>query len=244
MLEGKVAIVTGASRGIGAAIAKKLSKNGATVIVNYCGSAEAAKKVEEEIIDCGGEAVAVKCDVSNYEECKNFIDGIYKEYGQIDILVNNAGVTRDGLLMGMSEEDFDTVINTNLKGVFNCMRFVSRYMIKKKKGSIVNISSVSGVIGNPGQANYSASKAGVIGITKSAAKELAPRSIRVNAVAPGFVESDMTDKLSDEVKEKAKKVISLGRFGKAEEIASVVSFLAGDESSYLTGQVLKVDGGM
>jgi 3-oxoacyl-[acyl-carrier protein] reductase len=244
MLEGKVAIVTGASRGIGAAIAKKLSKNGATVIVNYCGSAEAAKKVEKEITDCGGKAVAVKCDVSNYEECKNFIDGIYKEYGQIDILVNNAGVTRDGLLMGMSEEDFDTVINTNLKGVFNCMRFVSRYMIKKKKGSIVNISSVSGVIGNPGQVNYSASKAGVIGITKSAAKELAPRSIRVNAVAPGFVESDMTDKLSDEVKEKAKKVISLGRFGKAEEIANVVSFLAGDESSYLTGQVLKVDGGM
>ena len=244
MLEGKVAVVTGASRGIGAAIAKKLAKEGAIVIINYCRGVEAARMVEKDISESGGKAVAVKCDVTDYEACGHFIDEIHKRFGRIDILVNNAGITKDGLLMGMREEDFDAVINTNLKGVFHCMRYVSRYMIQKRSGSIINISSVSGVMGNPGQVNYSASKAGVIGMTKSASKELASRNIRVNAVAPGFVESDMTDGLADAVKEEAKKHISLRRFGKPEEIANAVAFLAGDESSYITGQVICVDGGM
>jgi 3-oxoacyl-[acyl-carrier protein] reductase len=172
------------------------------------------------------------------------MDELIKEYGKIDILVNNAGITKDGLLMAMSEEDFDQVIQTNLKGAFHCMRFVSRYMLKKRSGSIVNISSVSGIFGNPGQVNYSASKAGIIGMTKAAARELAARNIRVNAVAPGFVQSDMTDKLSDAVKEAAKGQIAMGRFGTPGEIANVVAFLAGDESSYVTGQVIRVDGGM
>ncbi|MBE5958267.1 MAG: 3-oxoacyl-[acyl-carrier-protein] reductase [Lachnospiraceae bacterium] len=243
-LEGKVAIVTGASRGIGAATAKKLAGSGAMVIINYCGSAEAASQVEYEIEQLGGVAKSVQCDISDYEKCKEFVDCIYKEYGQIDILINNAGVTRDGLLIGMDEDDFDKVIDTNLKGTFNCMKFVSKYMIKKRSGSIINISSVSGIMGNPGQVNYSASKAGIIGMTKSAAKELAARNIRVNAVAPGFVESNMTDKLPQSVKDEAGKHISLGRFGKPEEIANAVAFLAGDESSYITGQVISVDGGM
>lgn len=244
MLEGKIAIVTGASRGIGAMVAKRLAAEGATVIVNYQGSQEKAEAVCEEIKANGGNAAAYKCDVSDFEQCQNFIKEIYGEYKKIDILVNNAGITRDGLLMVMPEEDFDNVINTNLKGTFNCIRFVSRYMLKQKAGKIINISSMSGVYGNAGQANYSASKAGVIGLTKSAAKEFAAKKINVNAVAPGFIETEMTDVLSDNVKEAAVNSIPMKRFGRPEEIASAVAFLAGPDSDYITGQVICVDGGM
>lgn len=244
MLTNKVAIVTGASRGIGSAIAKKLAGQGAKVIINYCGSEEKALGVCEEIKSQGGYAQAKQCDVGNAKSCKEFLDQVYKEYGSIDILVNNAGITRDNLLIMMSEDEFDSVINTNLKGAFNCMKTASRYMLKQKHGSIINISSVSGVMGNPGQVNYSASKAGVIGMTKSAAKELSSRNIRVNAIAPGFIETDMTDALSETVIESAKEIIPMKRFGKPEEIANAVAFLAGDESTYITGQVIRVDGGM
>ena len=238
MLNEKIAVITGASRGIGAAIAKKMAENGATVIINYQGSVQAAQALEAEIIEKGGKAVTYKCDVSD------FIGDIVKEYGRIDILVNNAGITRDGLLMGMKEEDFDSVINVNLKGTFNTIRFASRTMVKQRKGKIINISSVSGVTGNAGQANYSASKAGIIGLTKSAARELASRNINVNAIAPGFVDTDMTITLSDKVKEGAKGQIPLGRFGKPEEVAELALFLSSEKSDYITGQVINIDGGM
>lgn len=244
MLNGKVAVITGASRGIGKAIAKELAALGATVIINYQGSLEKAEEVKAEIENNGQKAVLYKCDVSDFDNCKKFMEDIYSDFGRIDILVNNAGVTSDGLLMAMSEDDFDRVIDINLKGTFNCMRFASRYMVKQRYGKIINMSSVSGVAGNAGQSNYSASKAGVIGLTKSAARELAARNINVNAVAPGFIETDMTGKLSDSVKQESMKKIPLNRFGKPEDVAKMVAFLAGSQSDYITGQVFNVDGGM
>lgn len=244
MLEGKVAVVTGASGGIGRAIAVAFGKAGATVAVHYNGNETKAAAVKAEIEQAGGKAEIFRCNVADFNACSEFIKSVVKTFGKIDILVNNAGITRDGLLMGMSEEDFDAVLDTNLKGSFNCIRFASRQMMRKKYGRIINITSVSGVAGNAGQANYSASKAGLIGLTKSVAKELASRNITANAIAPGFVKTEMTEVLSEEVKEAAMKTIPLARFAEPEDIANAAVFLASDMASYITGQVLLVDGGM
>lgn len=244
MLNGKVAVVTGASRGIGKEIALTLGKEGAFVVVNYNGSKERAEDVVREIKENGGDAVAIGCDVSNFAQCETFINNVISEYKRVDILVNNAGITRDGLLMKMSEEDFNAVLDTNLKGAFHCMKFVSRQMLKQRSGRIISISSVSGVLGNAGQANYSASKAGIIGLTKSVARELASRGITVNAVAPGFIHTEMTEVLPEAVKEAAVSQIPLKKFGETKDIANAVLFLASDSGAYITGQVLHVDGGM
>lgn len=244
MLNGKTAIVTGASRGIGRAIACKLAAQGAAVVVNYNGSKDKAKEVEQEIRQAGGTASIYQCNVADYAQCEKFIQDVIQEYGRLDILVNNAGITKDGLLMKMSEEDFDQVIDTNLKGAFHTIRFASRQMLKQRSGRIINMSSVSGVAGNAGQANYAASKAGLIGLTKAAARELASRGITVNAIAPGFIETDMTDVLPEKVKEASVAQIPLGRFGKPEQVAAAAAFLASEEVGYITGQVLHVDGGM
>lgn len=244
MLTGKVAVVTGASRGIGREIAKTLAEEGAAVVVNYNGSEQRAAEVVKEIQEAGGKAEAIQCDVSDFEKAGELMDHVIKTYGRVDILVNNAGITRDGLLMRMSEEDFDKVVTTNLKGAFNCMRHVARQMIKQKGGRIINISSVSGVLGNAGQVNYAASKAGIIGMTKSAARELASRNITVNAIAPGFINTEMTQVLSDAVKEGAVAQIPMKTFGETKDIADAAAFLASDKARYITGQVLCVDGGM
>lgn len=244
MLQNKVALVTGASRGIGRAIAITLAGQGATVIVNYQGSKEKAEEVVSFIKENGGCAESIGCDVSNYELCAEMIGQIIEKYGRLDVLVNNAGITRDGLLMKMSEEDFSKVIDVNLKGAFNTIRHASRYFLKQRSGSIINISSVSGVSGNAGQANYSAAKAGIIGLTKSVAKELGSRGITVNAIAPGFIETDMTDAMPEKAKEAVKSQITLGRIGTPADIAGVAAFLASDAASYITGQVISVDGGM
>lgn len=244
MLTGKVAVVTGASRGIGRAVAKKLASLGAQVILNCHGSLERAVEVKKEIDEAGGRAEVYPCDVSDFSSCETFFQTVVKDYGTVDILVNNAGITRDGLIMKMTEEDYDAVLDTNLKGTFHCIRFVARQMIKQRSGRIVNISSVSGLLGNVGQANYAASKAGVIGLTKSVARELASRGITVNAVAPGFIHTDMTERLSEKVKEGANAQIPLGRFGEPEDVAQAVAFLVSEEAGYITGQVLNVDGGM
>ena len=244
MLTGKVALVTGAGRGIGRQIALTLAAQNAFVIVNYNGSKDKAEETVSEIKAAGGDAVSYKCNVSDFEEGQQMITAIIKEYKHIDILVNNAGITRDGLIMKMSEDDYDAVLDTNLKGTFNTIRHMSRYFLKQKSGRIINISSVSGILGNAGQANYSASKAGVIGLTKAVARELASRGITVNAVAPGFVDTDMTDALSDSAKENLISQIPLGRTGKPQDIANAVLFLASDAAGYITGQVLSVDGGM
>lgn len=244
MLEGKIALVTGASRGIGREIALTLGAKGAVVIVNYNGSAPKAEEVVKEIEAAGGRAEAVQCNVADFQSCAQMAAGILARHGRLDILVNNAGITRDNLLMKMSEEDYDAVLNTNLKGVFNCIRHFSRQMLKQKAGRIINITSVSGVLGNAGQANYCAAKAGVIGITKSAARELASRGITVNAVAPGFIATDMTEGLSDSVKTAAAEQIPMKKFGETRDIAQAAAFLASDEAKYITGQVLCVDGGM
>lgn len=244
MLKGKVAVVTGASRGIGRAIAKKLASLGAFVVVNYNGSQERAEEVKQEIEEAGGTAAIYQCDVSDYGKCETFIQNVITEYGHLDILVNNAGVTRDGLLMKMTEEDFGKVIDTNLKGAFHTIRFASRQMLKQKGGRIINMSSVVGVTGNAGQANYAASKAGIIGLTKAAARELASRGITVNAIAPGFIETDMTSVLPEKVREASAAQIPLGSFGKPEQVAAAAAFLASEDAGYITGQVLHVDGGM
>lgn len=263
MLTGKVALVTGASRGIGAQIAKTLAREGAFVIINYNGSKEKAEAVVSEIMEEAAKAdscrqlenqdstqeiaagaAAYQCNVADFAACEAMVQDLIKTYGHIDILVNNAGITKDGLLMKMSESDFDSVLNTNLKGAFNTIRHLSRYFLKQKSGKIINISSVSGVIGNAGQANYSASKAGVIGLTKSVARELASRGITCNAVAPGFIATDMTDAMPESAKEQVKTQIPLQRVGKTSDIAEMVAFLASEKASYITGQVISVDGGM
>ncbi len=244
MLKGKVAIVTGASRGIGRGIAEELAMQGATVVINYNGSEERAKDVLDTIEAKGGNGSIYQCNVSDFTACEQFFQDVIQKYGKIDILVNNAGITRDGLIMRMSEADYDQVLDTNLKGTFNCIRFVMRQMMKQRAGRIINISSVSGVLGNAGQANYSASKAGVIGLTKATAREVASRGITVNAIAPGFIETEMTEVLSDTVKEIAVKQIPLGTFGQVEDIANMVTYLASDKAKYITGQVIHIDGGM
>ena len=242
--ENKIVLVTGAGRGIGASIAKRFASEGAEVIVNYSGNDEVAQKTVDEITATGGQAQKYKCSVNDSESVKVMIDEIIKKFGRIDILVNNAGITKDNLMLRMKEEEFDRVIDVNLKGCFNCMKHVTRPMLKQKYGKIINISSVVGVHGNAGQINYSASKAGIIGMTKSMAKELGAKGICVNAIAPGFIQTDMTDVLSDEVKDKIKTSIPMGKLGNVDDIAQTVAFLASDEAKYITGQVICVDGGM
>lgn len=244
MLTGKVALVTGAGRGIGKEIALTLAKNGATVIVNYNGSKESAEAVVNEITANGGNAEALQCNVSDFTASEELVKEILAKYKKVDILVNNAGVTKDNLIMRMSEADYDTVLDINLKGAFNMIRHLSRSFIKQKGGKIINISSVSGVMGNAGQANYSASKAGLIGLTKSVARELASRGICVNAVAPGFIDTDMTKALSDDAKAGVNGMIPMGKMGSTKDVAELVLFLAGSNSDYITGQVISVDGGM
>lgn len=244
MLTDKVALVTGASRGIGCAIAKKLAEHGAFVYLNYNGSEQKAQEAVTQIVQAGGRAEAIQCNVADFDACGKMIAAVIEKSGRLDILINNAGITKDGLLMKMSEQDYDQVLDINLKGTFNTIRHASRQLLKQRSGCIVNLTSVSGILGNAGQANYSASKAGVIGLTKSTARELASRGIRVNAIAPGYVETDMTEVLSEQVKKQMLQQIPLGRAASAEEIANAALFLASDQSSYMTGQVLSVDGGM
>ena len=244
MLEGKIALVTGAAKGIGRAIALALAADGATVIVNYNGSAQKAEAVVDEIKALGKDSEAYQCNVANTADVDAMIKDVIKRYGSLDILVNNAGITRDNLIMKMSEEDFDAVIDANLKGCFNTIKAVSRQMLKQRAGRIINITSVSGILGNAGQANYAASKAGIIGLTKTMARELASRGITVNAVAPGFIKTEMTDVLKDDIKKAIMENIPMKAFGETEDIANAVAFLASEEARYITGQVISVDGGM
>lgn len=241
---GKTAIVTGASRGIGREIALLLAKEGARVAVNYSGSKDKADEVVQSITESGGEAFAIQADVSNADSVKAMVDQTLETFGSIDILVNNAGITRDNLLMRMKDDEWDDVININLKGVFLCTKGVTRQMMRQRTGKIVNVASIVGVSGNPGQANYVAAKAGVIGFTKTAAKELASRNINVNAVAPGFITTDMTDTLNEEVKTQMLTAIPLGKLGSPADVAKTVAFLLSDDAAYITGQTIHVDGGM
>ena len=244
MLKGKCAVITGASRGIGKCIAKKFAKEGANVVINYRNNEEEALKVKKELEDLGSQVLVVKADVSELEQAENLIKEAKKEFGRVDILVNNAGITKDNLIIRMKEEDFDSVIKTNLKGAFNSLKAVTPIMLKQKYGKIVNMASVVGVVGNPGQVNYCASKAGLIGMTKSLAKEIGSRNITVNAIAPGFIDTDMTKILSDDQKKKILSQIPLNKFGNVEDIANVALFLGSENSNYITGQVIHVDGGM
>ncbi|MEW6515724.1 MAG: 3-oxoacyl-[acyl-carrier-protein] reductase [candidate division FCPU426 bacterium] len=243
-LKGKIAWITGGAQGIGLAIAKELAQKGADLAIADVNLEKAEAAAKQLAAETGRQVLAVKMNVASYSEVEEGVKIIVDKYGRVDILVNNAGVTRDGLIMRMNESDWDLVLAINLKGTFNCIKAVSRPMLKQRSGRIVNIASVVGLMGNAGQANYSASKAGVIGLTKTAAKELASRSITVNAVAPGFIKTQMTDVLSDEAKEALKKLIPLGTLGEPEDVAKTVAFLASDEAAYITGQVLAVDGGM
>lgn len=243
-MERKVALITGGTRGIGKAIAKKFAKNGYNLVLNYVSDNTNLDEVKEEFKDYGIEVLLEKADVSNYEQCENMVKSAIKKFDRIDVLINNAGITRDNLLMRMKEEDFDKVISINLKGTFNLTKLVTPYMMKKREGRIVSVSSVVGVMGNAGQSNYAASKAGIIGFTKSVAKELASRNILANCVAPGFIATDMTSVLSDKVKESINAQIPLKRMGTADEIANAVYFLGGEENTYITGQTLNIDGGM
>jgi len=243
-LENKTAVVTGASRGIGRAVAIKLASLGANIVLNYRSSIKSVEEVLAEIKAMGANAVAVQGDISNFAEAEKVIKAAVENFGSLDILVNNAGITKDGLLARMKEEDFDSVIETNLKGTFNCIRHATPIMMKQRRGRIINMSSVVGVAGNAGQINYAASKAGVIGMTKSAAKELASRGITVNAIAPGFIQTDMTDALSDKVKEELLSGIPLKRLGQADEVAELAAYLASESASYITGQVININGGM
>jgi 3-oxoacyl-[acyl-carrier protein] reductase len=243
-LTGKTAIITGAGRGIGRDIARKLSSMGANVVINDIAASTDADDAAREINEAGGNAICLKGDVRNYEEVEKIIQNTIDKFGRIDILVNNAGITKDGLMMRMSEQDWDDVLDINLKGAFHTIKAASRPMMKQRSGTIVNVASIVGVMGNPGQANYVASKAGLIGLTKTTAKELASRGITCNAVAPGFIRSAMTDKLTDAVKEEYFKSIPLGRFGETEDVANVIAFLASDLAKYVTGQVIHIDGGL
>ncbi len=244
MEERKVAFITGGSRGIGKEVALKFADNGYNIVINYVSDKTDTKGLEKEFTKRGVEALIIKADVTNTEQIENLVKEVIEKFGKIDVLVNNAGVTKDNLLMRMSEEEFDKVVEVNLKGTFIVTKAVIKYMMKKRSGSIINLSSVVGVAGNAGQANYSASKAGIIGFTKSVAKELASRNIRANAVAPGFIETDMTAVLSDSVKENIHNQIPLKRMGSAKEVANLIYFLGSDESSYITGQTINIDGGM
>ena len=239
----KTAVITGATKGLGKQIALELAKDGFEIVINYRTENDSLAQMVEEI-NKTTKAYTFKADISNFDEAKALIDFAASETGKIDLLVNNAGITNDKLLVRMSEEDFSKVIDINLKGTFNCIRHASRLMMKQKFGRIVNISSVIGLIGNVGQANYAASKAGVIGLTKSAAREMAPYSVTVNAIAPGFIKSDMTDKLTDEIKDNIKSSIPMRKIGEPKDVANLVKFLANDETGYITGQVIQVDGGM
>ena len=244
MLKGKCAIVTGAAKGIGKAIALKLASLGANIVLNYRSSEEKAIETENEIKAFGVEVLRVKGDISNISDVENLIKSAKEKFGKIDIMVNNAGITKDTLILRMKEEDFNSVIDVNLKGVFNCLKTITPVMVKQREGKIINLSSVVGIAGNAGQVNYAASKAGVIGMTKSLAKEIGARGITVNAVAPGFIETDMTEVLGEKFKEETKKAIPLKRLGKPEDVANVVAFLASEDANYITGQVIQVDGGM
>lgn len=243
-LKGKTAIVTGASRGIGRAIALRLADMGANLVLNYRSSIQGTEDIIKEIEEKGVKAIAVQADISKFEEAEKLVKAAVDTFTSIDILVNNAGITKDGLLLRMKEEDFDSVINVNLKGAFNTIKHVSGIMLKQRSGKIINISSVVGITGNVGQLNYAAAKAGILGLTKSAARELGSRGITVNAVAPGFIQTDMTEVLSDKVKENIKGTIPLKTLGTPEDVANLIGFLASDMASYITGQVINVDGGM
>ncbi|NKF05932.1 3-oxoacyl-[acyl-carrier-protein] reductase [Clostridium gasigenes] len=244
MLKGKCAVVTGAARGIGRSIALKYAKLGANLVINYRSSEEEAISLEKELKELGVEVLVVKADISNFNDANNLILMAKERFGSVDILVNNAGITKDGLVMRMKEEDFDRVIEVNLKGVFNCIRAVTPIMIKQKSGKVINMASVVGITGNAGQLNYCAAKAGVIGMTKSLARELGSRGINVNAIAPGFIQTDMTNELGEKAKDAAMANIPLKRFGNVSDVAELAAFLASESASYITGQIISVDGGM